>query len=122
MDAPTAAAGILAIVTGGIALTTMGSSRTINGDETIESLLVIEPDPEPEKVDLSIPYDAAARLAYDQWRTFHEMGDFDDDSYASFKSKYETMTVANVIAKKMERDILAMIVKPSVPVVLSGNI
>lgn len=105
------AAGILAIVTGGIAFVTMGSSGSIGGDETVE-VLVTEPVPEPEKVDLSIPYDAAARLAYDQWRTFHEMGDFDDDSYTSFKLKYETMTVANVIAKKMEREISAMIVKP----------
>ena len=107
-------------------MATMGVSGSIDGDETVDALLVTEPDPEPdpepEKVDLSIPYDAAARLAYDQWRTFNEMGDFDDDSYKSFKSKYETMTVANVIAKKMEREILAMIVKPSVPVVLSGNI
>ena len=73
------AAGILAIVTGGIAFVTMGSSGSIGGDETVE-VLVTEPVPEPEKVDLSIPYDAAARLAYDQWRTFHEMGDFDDRS------------------------------------------
>jgi hypothetical protein len=64
---------------------------------------------EPPKVDLSIPYDSAARLAYDQWRSANgQEGGFDEANYKAFQTKYETLTVANVIAKKMKRDMAAM--------------
>lgn len=54
--------------------------------------------------DLSIPYDAAARNAYDEWRAQYNKGDFDDARYSSFKSNYEAITVANIVAKKAARD------------------
>ena len=54
--------------------------------------------------DVSIPYDAAARLAYDEWRAQYKKGNFDDDRYASFKANYEAITVANISAKKLARD------------------
>ncbi len=76
----------------------------------VEEALPPPPEPEPEKVDVSIPYDAAARLAYDQWRTENEMEE-DEATYAAFKSKYESLAVANVIAKKMEREIAALAIK-----------
>ena len=57
-----------------------------------------------KEVDLSIPYDAAARLAYDEWRQQFDKGDFDEQRYASFKSNYEAVTVANVVAKKEARE------------------
>jgi hypothetical protein len=47
-----------------------------------------------ETVDLSIPYDAAARLAYDK---AGQPGD-----YEAFKTKYETDAVADVKAKKQK--------------------
>ena len=54
--------------------------------------------------DVSIPYDAAARLAYDQWRAEYNKGDFDAARYETFKTNYETITVANVSAKKKARE------------------
>lgn len=54
-------------------------------------------------VDVSIPYDAAAKLAYDEW--CQQYGKTPDSKrYEIFKSNYETITVANVVAKKQARD------------------
>lgn len=55
-------------------------------------------------IDVSIPYDAAARLAYDEWRKEFNKGPFDDARFASFKVNYEAIAVANVVAKKRARD------------------
>lgn len=54
--------------------------------------------------DLTIPYDAAARLAYDEWRAKYKKGDFDQTRYEQFKANYEQITVANVSAKKTARE------------------
>ena len=54
--------------------------------------------------DLSIEYDAAAKLAYSEWREKYGKGDFDADRYESFRSNYEALTVANVVAAKKARD------------------
>jgi hypothetical protein len=54
--------------------------------------------------DVSIPYDAAARLAYDEWRAQYNKGAFDEKRFVNFKNNYETISVANVIAKKRARD------------------
>lgn len=53
--------------------------------------------------DVSIPYDAAARLAYDEWRAQFDKGDFDEKRFEIFKANYETITVANVSAKQKAR-------------------
>ena len=53
--------------------------------------------------DVSIPYDAAARLAYNDWcNKFNK--EPSDEKFATFKSNYETITVANVVAAKESRD------------------
>ena len=53
--------------------------------------------------DVSIPYDAAARLAYNDWCTkFNKKPS--DEKFATFKANYETITVANVVAAKESRD------------------
>jgi hypothetical protein len=65
------------------------------------SLSMVE---ETVESDVSIPYDAAARLAYDDWRVQYNKGDFDSNRYLNFKNNYETITVANVVAKKRARD------------------
>lgn len=57
-----------------------------------------------EVIDVSIEYDAAARLAYDEWRQTYNKGAFDSDRYAVFKANYDQMTVANVQAKKGARE------------------
>lgn len=54
--------------------------------------------------DVSIPYDAAARLAYEEWRAQFNKGAFDKKRYEIFKMNYETITVANVSAKKLARE------------------
>jgi hypothetical protein len=51
--------------------------------------------------DVAIPYDAAARLAFDEYTAGGKEMDFD-----SFKTMYEKMTVADITAKKLERDLL----------------
>lgn len=54
--------------------------------------------------DVSIPYDSAAMLAYDEWRAQYKKGDFDPVRYEAFKSNYETITVLNVKGKKEARE------------------
>jgi len=68
------------------------------------SLRMSEPAGTKDEVDVSIPYDAAARLAYDEWRKQFGKGSFDPDRYEIFKANYEAITVANVSAKKDARD------------------
>lgn len=57
-----------------------------------------------DDIDISVPYDAAARLAYDEWRAKYDKGDFDEARYQVFKNNYEAITVANVVAKKKARE------------------
>jgi hypothetical protein len=54
--------------------------------------------------DVSIPYDALARIEYDKWRQLHNKGSFDEAKYAKFKIQYETITSMNMAAKKIARD------------------
>ena len=53
--------------------------------------------------DVSIPYDAAARLAYDAWCAQYGKSP-DEGRFANFKANYEALTVANVVAAKDARD------------------
>lgn len=53
--------------------------------------------------DISVPYDAAARLAYDEWCSTYGKK-FDEARYQVFKDNYEAITVMNVSAKKAARD------------------
>ena len=53
--------------------------------------------------DVSVPYDAAARLAYDEWCQKYNKPQ-DSKRYVFFKKNYETITVANVAAKKQARE------------------
>lgn len=54
--------------------------------------------------DVSVPYDAAARLAYDDWLQEFSKGDFSEQRYQQFKTNYEALTSANMAAKKVARD------------------
>jgi len=59
--------------------------------------------PQTDKVDVSIPYDAAAKLAYDQWLAAN--GKWGSDAeYEKYKAKYEEMCVAQVTYKKLQRE------------------
>lgn len=53
--------------------------------------------------DVSIPYDAAARLAYGEWCDTYDK-QADDTRYAAFKANYEAITVANIKAKKSAKE------------------
>jgi Cathepsin propeptide inhibitor domain (I29) len=61
---------------------------------------------EADQADVSIPYDAAARLAYEQWRAEFGKGEwpFEAARFKTFKDNYEIVTIANVKAKKKARD------------------
>ena len=54
-------------------------------------------------IDVSVDYDAAARLAYDEWcAKYGKEGN--DERFASFRDNHEALTVANVSAAKKARD------------------
>jgi len=63
-----------------------------------------EKDQDTAAVDVSIPYDAPARLAYDNWRAQYNKGDFDLGRYEAFKNNFEGISVANVMASRKERE------------------
>ena len=54
--------------------------------------------------DVSIPYDAAARIAYDDWRAANNKGAFDASKFNKFNANYMKVTSANMGAKKIARD------------------
>jgi len=53
---------------------------------------------------LAIPYDAAARLAYDEWCAKNDES-FDEAGYTQFRKVYNTKAVADATAKKIARDL-----------------
>jgi hypothetical protein len=59
------------------------------------------------KVDLSIPYDAAALLAYRKMLGISTSATIDLDDLAEFKPLYEESAVADVIAKRKQRELQA---------------
>lgn len=54
-------------------------------------------------VDVSVDYDAAAKLAYSDWCSKYGK-EPNDAKFATFKANYEALTVANVSAAKKARD------------------
>lgn len=56
------------------------------------------------KVDLSIPYDAAARLAFDDWAASQDNAETSEKAFEKFKTMYEVQAVAEVTAKQMKRN------------------
>jgi len=66
--------------------------------------VVAQKTPEKIDVDVSIPYDAAAKLAYGAWLEKYRKGKFNAQKYETFKKTYEAITVANVIAAKDRRE------------------
>jgi len=57
----------------------------------------------PETIDVTIPYDSAAHVAYNEWRAKFNKGDFDEKKFEAFKVNYHKVTVANVINRKIAR-------------------
>jgi hypothetical protein len=103
-DTLPAVAGIALALLGGAAVATRSASSS--GADAPAKAEKSAPEV-VEKIDVSIPYDAAARLAYRELKGLGENANYDEKEFQKFKEAYETTTVANVIVKKMERDLIA---------------
>ena len=98
--------GVLAaVVLGGFAVTAAPRLTSRSSSDVSDNL----PEPEPVKIDISIPYDAAAMLAYREKLGISESDAIDRDDYEKFKALYEEATVADVIVKKKQRELDAML-------------
>lgn len=69
---------------------------------------VVELEPEPEPIDVSIPYDAAARLAFAEFCADREMEEDEAFYLNKFKKLYEEKTVATITLKQKEREFAAL--------------
>jgi hypothetical protein len=98
-------AGVV-VVGGAIIAATMSSTGTAVSASSPST--ISKPEAKPEPIDVSIPYDAAARLAYEEWRAEYNKGDFNEIGYEDFKKKYEAMAIATVVSKKIARDLETM--------------
>jgi hypothetical protein len=85
------AASFLGLGAGGVAVASKKGGATRSGANTAPI--------KNEKIDVSIPYDAAAKLAYDIFRASGK-----EAVYATFKARYEQLVVAQVTLKKCERE------------------
>jgi hypothetical protein len=65
---------------------------------------------------LEIPYDAAARFAYDTWRRENGNAPFNAQGYAVFEELYVSQAIAEATAKKLKRDMDAFDNRPRPPV------
>jgi hypothetical protein len=110
---PAIAVGLLALLAVGT-FAMRGRSEVLEekaagGDNVIvtsPAVVVVVPDVADglSSSDVSIPYDALARIEYDKWRQLHNKGTFDEAKYTKFKIQYETITSMNMAAKKIARD------------------
>ena len=89
-----------AFVPGGAAPSVVSSHASTSSTTGLSATYKLgENDPN----DTTIPYDAAARLAYTEWTRAYNKP-YDADRYETFKANYEAITVANVKAAKAARD------------------
>jgi hypothetical protein len=89
-----AAVGLIAVA----ALESRSSKSSVGGTGTIT-----KGSKQKKKNDLSIPYDAAAQLAYNTWLKENDE-QYNDQAYQAFKSIYEKEAVAEATSKKLARD------------------
>ena len=88
-----AAGAAIAGIFGFVAKSAGDSAGTATANPIVEE--------EPEPIDVSIPYDAAARLAF-------ASKSLPEAKFAEFQSLYEEATVADVTVKKFARDLKDM--------------
>lgn len=77
------------------------------GEEDLSSASVPESTPffaTSPSDDISIPYDSAARIAYDEWRASNNKGAFDGAKFQNFKVTYNAITSDNMASKKKARE------------------
>lgn len=103
---PEVLAGVGLVALAGIALAALGGGDS-SGDSTAAAAPAKKKAPAKKapKVDVSIPYDAAARMAFDAWVAGQEKADSSDKAYGMFKTLYEAQAVAEVTAKQKARDL-----------------
>lgn len=92
------AAGGAAIAAG---IAAVFSRRGGQESSSIDKKAAANEEPALPKIDVSIPYSAAAMLAFDEWK-----GDktLPADAFADFEAIYEEKTVAMVTSKKVARE------------------
>lgn len=98
--------GVALVVLAGAAFAYTRSSSS--APKVTEQVPFVVPAVEAEKIDVSIPYDAAARLAYRELKGLDESSKYDENEFVKFKQVYEDTTIANVIVKKKERELREM--------------
>lgn len=113
---PAIAGGILAAFAVGTFAMRGRSQETADSDSSpavnltpaaVDPAPAVEPpasSPAVSSSDVSIPYDAAARIAYDNWRATNNKGAFDEAKFQKFRTNYEAICSANMTAKKKARD------------------
>lgn len=92
----------LVVLAGGAAAFSASSSSSSTPEKEKAPTYAFE---EVVKIDVSIPYDAAAELAYRQLKGLDAEAELDASEFAKFKTLYEAKAVADVIAKKKARDL-----------------
>ena len=97
---------LVAVVLGGFAVT---AAPKLVSSSASDGNVADNPPPEPVTIDISIPYDAAAMLAYREKLGISESDAIDRNDYEKFKALYEEATVADVIVKKKQRELDAML-------------
>jgi hypothetical protein len=64
--------------------------------------------PEPEAIDVSIPYDATAMLAYNAMCAVDDK-EFDEAKFSAFKKAYYELAVAEVVMKQKSRNLASLL-------------
>jgi hypothetical protein len=64
-------------------------------------------EPEPEPIDVSIPYDSAARLAFCQTMGIKSPADIDEAKFKQYNALYLEATSAAMAAKQKARELAA---------------
>jgi len=96
---PLVLAVVLAVVAGGvIAVSSLVNGGEGQGSSTTAATKQVKEEAEPEKIDISIPYNAAAKLMYEQ------EGYANTTDFKTFEKMYIKNSVAKVTAKKVARD------------------
>jgi hypothetical protein len=92
-----------------------GSATTTSASGSAKKAAV-PPKKSKSAAQLEIPYDAAARFAYDTWRRENGNAPFNAQGYAVFEELYVSQAIAEATAKKLKRDMEAFDNRPRPPV------
>lgn len=111
---PEVLAGVGVVAVLGIAASAMGGGSESSDDTAAAKPAPKKAVPKAPKIDVSIPYDAAARMAFEAWAEGQEKADTSEKAFAAFSTMYEAQAVADVTAKQMKRNMANF--DPSKPV------